>query len=42
MYTVKPVYNGTARDQNYFVAGRFFFTQVLEVWILGTVKVFHY
>jgi hypothetical protein len=23
------------------VAGRFFLTQVLEVWILGTVKVFH-
>lgn len=39
--TVKPAYNGTTRDRIFLsIAGRSLFTQVLEIWILGTVKYF--
>jgi hypothetical protein len=35
-YTVKTGYNGTARDRNLSVEGRFSLIQVLENWILRT------
>jgi hypothetical protein len=39
--TVKPDYNETARDGIFFsAAGRFSLTQVLEIWVLGTVTLF--
>ena len=38
--TVKPAYNGTARDRTFSVLGGFLLIQVLKVWILWTVKVF--
>ena len=37
--TVKPAFYGTARDRNcFYVAVGICFVPVLEVWILGTVK----
>ena len=39
--TVKFVYTGTSRDRNFSVAARFRFMQILEVWTLGTVLVYH-
>jgi hypothetical protein len=37
--SVKPAYNGTARDQTFSFAGKFCSIQVLEFLILGTSKV---
>jgi hypothetical protein len=37
---MKPAHSGTARTFFFPLAGKFHFTQVLEFWILGTVKLF--
>ena len=37
---VKTLTNGKAEKLSFYVARRFRFLQVLEAWILGTLKVF--